>query len=252
MMIYISTLILAVLLGGGVNYLADVLPGNRRLIAPSCSNCNSGYPLTRYILGMSCTVCGQKRPIRFWVVYLSLLLAGTWLVRYPIAKLGTWLSLLLTAYLLLIIVIDIENRLILHTTSLAGSVLGLLVGWKLHGLLSTIIGGMAGFGLMLGMYYLGFLFVRFSRKIRQQQLAEDDAIGFGDVNFSGIMGLSLGWPGVLAGFILAIIIGGAASLFYLLWKITRKEYHPDLALPYGPFLAFSLIILLFIRPLFLH
>lgn len=153
----------------------------------------------------------------------------------------------LLAYFVLVTVIDLEHRLILHITSLAGLLIGLLVGTNLHGFMPTLIGGAAGFILMLSLYFSGFLYLRISRKLRGKDLEETEALGFGDVNLSGVIGLLLGWPGILAGLILAIILAGCVSLIYLLYVVTRGKYHPSIALPYGPFLATSAIILLYLR-----
>jgi prepilin signal peptidase PulO-like enzyme (type II secretory pathway) len=248
MVLYLTAMILGEMLGVAVNYLADVLPATHRLATPRCSNCNTSFSAKVYMLGQRCPICNQERPLRFWVLEVCLSIAGVVLVSFPITKLGTWTSLLLLAYLVMIVVIDIENRLILHLTSLIGAILALWIGWHLHGFYSTIFGGIAGFGIMLGMYLLGIAFLRLSRKMHNQQITESDAIGFGDVNFSGIVGLLLGWPGVIGGLVLAILLAGVASLIYLLYKAARHEYNPNLALPYGPFLAFSVIILLYIRP----
>ena len=157
----------------------------------------------------------------------------------------------LIAYLGLVTIIDIEHRLILHPVSLFGAILGLFIGVSLHGLQSTLIGGLAGFGIMLGVYFLGLLFLRLSERWRGKRAGENEAIGFGDVNLSGIIGLLLGWPGILAGLVLAILLAGAISLIYLiLFLAIQRKYKPGLALPYGPFLVASTILLLFFKSAF--
>ena len=54
---------------------------------------------------------------------------------------------------------------------------------------------------MLALYYSGFVYLRISRKLRGKEPGETEALGFGDVNLSGIIGLLLGWPGILLGLI---------------------------------------------------
>jgi prepilin signal peptidase PulO-like enzyme (type II secretory pathway) len=110
-----------------------------------------------------------------------------------------------------------------------------------------LAGGATGFALMLAMYYSGFLYLRISRKLRGKEPQETEALGFGDVNLSGIIGLLLGWPGILLGLLLAILLAGFVSLLYLLYMLARRKYHPDIALPYGPFLVISAVILLYLR-----
>ena len=176
--------------------------------------------------------------------------ASIWLWNAP-SDMGYFLGLVLLAYLGLVTVIDLEHRLILHPVSLAGVVLGFGIGTWLHGLKATLVGGTAGFFAMLALYYFGILFVRLSARLRGQFLDETEGIGFGDVNLSGIVGLLLGWPGILAGMLLAILIGGAISLLYLLLMVTFRRYRSSLALPYAPFLTISAMILLYFKDLIL-
>jgi prepilin signal peptidase PulO-like enzyme (type II secretory pathway) len=55
----------------------------------------------------------------------------------------------------------------------------------------------------------------------------------------------LGWPGIVAGLLLTILLAGVISLLYLLWTVFRKRYDSSLAIPYGPFLVASAIWLLY-------
>jgi prepilin signal peptidase PulO-like enzyme (type II secretory pathway) len=107
------------------------------------------------------------------------------------------------------------------------------------------LGGAAGFGIMLGFYLLGELFARWLRS-RRGLPPEEVALGFGDVNLAGILGLLLGWPGITAGLILAILLGGAGSLLYILWMVIRRRYQSMAAIPYGPFMVLAAVILLYL------
>jgi leader peptidase (prepilin peptidase)/N-methyltransferase len=79
-------------------------------------------------------------------------------------------------------------------------------------------------------------------------IAEGEALGFGDVTLSGVIGLLLGWPGVIAGLIVAVFLAGAVGLLAMLPMLFRRQYDPNLALPYGPFLALGAFYLLYLRP----
>jgi leader peptidase (prepilin peptidase)/N-methyltransferase len=74
---------------------------------------------------------------------------------------------------------------------------------------------------------------------------DDVALGFGDVNLSGILGLMLGWPLILTGLVLAIFVGGLVSLIYLLIMMILRRYQLFTALPYGPFLITGAFVMLF-------
>ncbi|MBC8497079.1 MAG: prepilin peptidase, partial [Chloroflexi bacterium] len=136
--------------------------------------------------------------------------------------------------------------LILHPVSWAGALLGLGVGIWMHGLAPTLIGGAAGFGLMLALHSFGNLFARGMARLRGEPI-DEVALGFGDVNLSGVLGLLLGWPGIVGGLLLAILLGGVVSLFYLLIMLIRRRYQVFTAIPYGPFLVASAILLLYFQ-----
>jgi len=175
------------------------------------------------------------------VLVLFLVLAGLlWL--YPPPS-GFWAAMLVVAYFGLVIVIDFEHRLVMHPVSIAGAIIGLSMGTWQHGFLNTILGCIAGFLLMLALYYLGIWFVKLLSRKREMS-GVDEAIGFGDVILSGIMGLFLGWPGIIAGMLLMIVLGGLVSLVILIVQVTRHTYKAYSAIPYAPFIALAAMILL--------
>ena len=147
----------------------------------------------------------------------------------------------------LVAVIDLEHRLILHLVSLVGGLMAVIFGSFYHGLLDTVLGGAAGFGGMLILYFFGGLFTRQLSRIRGEEI-EEVALGFGDVNLAGIIGLLLGWPGVIAGLILGILIGGLGSGIFLIIKATTGSYRAFQALPYGPFLILGVVYLFYLAP----
>ena len=244
-MYIIIAIFLGWLAGVIVNYLSDVLPHKRRITKPFCLQCQSNQPTVNYLIWpRRCAVCLAKRPFRSWVVEVLFILFSISLSLYPPEIIGYSFGLLLLIYFGVVTVIDIEHRLILHTVSIVGGIIGLLLGTYLHGLMRTLIGGIVGFIAMLLLYYLGAIFVKLMARWRGSQV-DEVALGFGDVNLSAVIGLILGWPGIIAGLILAILLGGMASLIYLIIKALRNEYDPNLAIPYGPFLVLSAIILLY-------
>jgi len=249
-----SQYLIAILIGWAagilVNYLSDVLPYKRQPVAPFCLHCGERMPPGNYFFWpRRCRYCNKPRLARTWVVEFAFLVASVLIWRYS-PVLGYVSSMVLLAYLGLIIVIDVEHHLILHPVSLVGAFLGVWFGVLLHGWESTLIGAVVGFATMLTLYYLGIVFVRLSARLRHQATDASEGIGFGDVNLSGVIGLLLGWPGILAGLLLTIILAGAVSIFYLLFMIAKKRYHSGLAIPYGPFLAASAIILLYFKDIF--
>ena len=239
--------IFGVAVGMFVNYLADVLPWRRRFTKPFCLNCQADQSFRNYFFRpRKCSSCGHNRLPRTWIVELSFGLISIGLWFYHPLKLGYWGGLIVIAYFGIVTIIDLEHRLILHPVSLFGVVLGLSIGTYLHGFWDTLIGGLVGFGSMFLLYLLGDLLVRFIAKLRGE-LIDDVALGFGDVNLSGVLGLMLGFPGIVLGLFLAIMIGGIVSLFYLLFMLSMKKYQMFTALPYGPFLIAGAVMLMFFR-----
>lgn len=156
-----------------------------------------------------------------------------------------WITL---AYFGAVIVLDIEYKLILYPFVITGVILGSVIGVVRHGVPSTLIGGVAGYTIM----YLLFRFGAWLLKVmaaRKGLETDEVALGFGDVNLAGVIGLYLGWPGVLAGLYLAIMIGGVTSLALILYHLLRRNYSPFLAIPYGPCLLLSVAWFLYFRPL---
>jgi len=159
-------------------------------------------------------------------------------LRFPLA-------FILLIYLAVVLVIDLEHRLILHPVSIVGAVLGLGIGIFLHGITFTLLGGAAGFGVMLVFYFLGEWFVK--RMSKTRGLSTDEvALGFGDVNLSGILGLLLGWQHIFASLFFAILAGGLVSLVIILGMLVAKKYKAFTAIPYAPFLIMSAIYFLFL------
>jgi leader peptidase (prepilin peptidase)/N-methyltransferase len=246
MMILIA-IIIGWFAGAVVNYLADVLPWKRRLSRPFCLDCQAEIPWANDLFWpRRCPECGRARGRRAWLVELSGVIVSVWTWLTPPEPLGYWIAMVLWVFFGVVAIIDLEHRLILHPISLIGAGLGLVVGIYLHGLTSTLLGGAAGFGIMFSLYGLGILFMKISSKMRGQPV-EEDALGYGDVNLSGVLGLMLGWPGILAGLTIAILLGGTVSLLYLLVTLVTRRYRAFTAIPYGPFLIAATIALLFFR-----
>ncbi|MEN6480724.1 MAG: prepilin peptidase [Anaerolineaceae bacterium] len=145
-----------------------------------------------------------------------------------------------------------EHRLILNQFVLAGIVLllpmGIFMLEKVNPLLKSIgislLGGVAGYLLMLGLYYFGGLFSRLVSKLRGEEI-EEIALGYGDVNLTAILGLLLGWPKIGITLLFAIILAGIFSGFYLLISVILKKYQAFSAIPYAPFLLIAATVMIY-------
>jgi leader peptidase (prepilin peptidase)/N-methyltransferase len=243
--VLLASAVLGFFLGEVINYLSDVLPRTRAFSKPVCPRCENNRPWMDYLGMRKCSVCGKRPSRRFLIVpILSAVVVG-YLGIYPPHHLNFWLGLICFVYLAVVAIIDMEHRVILNEMAIVGVFLGLITGISIHGVVPTLIGGAAGFGIMLGLYFLGEGFAHYMTKKRGLDQNEV-ALGFGDVNLGGILGLMLGWPVILACLLFAILIGGLISAGMVIWMLVRKDYKPFTAIPYAPFLIFSCAVLLYL------
>jgi leader peptidase (prepilin peptidase)/N-methyltransferase len=168
------------------------------------------------------------------------------LTFYYLDNVFQWLvAVVILTYLGILFLIDLEHRLILHPTSIVGAFLFLFVGIFRNGILKTLIGGLTGFVIMFLLYLFGILFNRWMSK-RKGETIDEAALGYGDVNLSGVLGLLLGWPGIGLCLFFAIIGGGVFSGLWLLFMLVRKKYEAFTPIPYAPFLIISAIFILYL------
>lgn len=231
------------LLGSLVNYIADVLPHTRRLGPLACPSCGRTRTLAEHLLMKPCPQCGARRSRRAWVVQILAvaILLATWF--YP-GRMGFWLGALALTYFGVVAVIDIEHRLILYVESAVGALLGLGIGLSLHGLVQTLIGGVAGLLIMAGLFLLGAGLAKLFGRLRGQPI-EEDALGFSDILLCANLGLIVGWPGVAALVFYTIFIAGAGSLVILLSQLARRNYQPFAPVAFGPYLLIAAVLLLY-------
>ncbi len=123
----------------------------------------------------------------------------------------------------LIFVIDLDEKIIPNVLLYPSLPIAFLlstfvldIGWS-----RSLIGGGVAFSLLLIPY-----------------LIYKEGMGGGDVKLSGLMGLSLGFPVVLAALFLAIISGGLLAAALLLLKRGGRKS----AIPFGPFLSLAALL----------
>ena len=250
-------LILAFLIGWGggllANYLADVLPHTRRFSQPACPHCNSHYSWADYLLFRACRACGRKRSLRTWLVQIFVTALSLYIWTSPPAHLGYVLGMIVLLYFTMDFIIDAEHRLILHPTSIFGAALGLGVGLLRQGLVSTLIGGAVGFGIVYVFYLFGVLFTKMrARRLQAQgfEADDEDAFGAGDVILAAILGLMLGWPLIWFGILFGVLLGGVISVLVMLVLYLSKKFESWMVfIPFGPFFIVSAFLMIFLPKL---
>lgn len=244
-----TTLIIKAVIGSiaGVliNYLADVLPISRRITQPTCLNCGTLFNLRDYLFAFKCKKCGNRTSTRVIIVTSFAIIGSVLLHFYPIYGLNYWASLPVLIFLGLILVVDIEYRVVLIQTSIFGVVLFLIYGLILHGFWLTVKGGFAGFIVMILLYYMGILFNKIVGKIKHQEI-DEVALGFGDVYVSGFLGLFTGWPTIIGAILIGILASGVFSIMYILYMVLTRRYKAFSAIPYTPFLILGALATFYI------
>ena len=228
-----------------VNYFADVLPTQRKFARPVCDHCGTVRSWKDYFLLRPCQNCQQKRSRRAIIVLFVMIALSIAALIYAPPYLGYWLSFLILIYFGIVFVIDLEHRLILHGVSLIGMVIGLVVGIVSNGIVGTFIGGAGGLLIMLALYYFGTLFARY----RARKMGRDDgeeALGFGDVILSVVIGLMVGWPDVTTALFVAVLAGGVISVLMIIVLIAMRRFQSmNIFTAYGPYLLIGATIVIF-------
>jgi leader peptidase (prepilin peptidase)/N-methyltransferase len=247
-------LFLAFLAGLGVgvvlNSLADYLPpdelGQRRAPGrPRCRYCGAAYSPGNWLAVLSflarrgrCEHCAAPRPLRHVAVELATGASLAYVWRWAAGDWAAFLaSAVIVAIFILVTVVDLEHRLILGVVIYPSALLiGLINSLQPErGPVKTLLGGLAGYGLVLGLFMLAQVFALVAARLRGRPL-EEVVFGWGDVNLAGVVGLAVGWSGVLFAVVLAIFLGGLFSAAYIVVQVLRRRYDPYTAIPYGPFL----------------
>jgi len=136
--------------------------------------------------------------------------------------------------LILIIVTDLEHKLIFDVVTIPAAVIALLTSLVVspaeNNIRLAVVGAIAGYAIFYLLYWVAQLIYGPGR----------GALGAGDVKLAMLMGAMLGFHRIFFALILGIFLGGIFSLLLLLSRRVNRET----ALPYGQYLALGAIIML--------
>ncbi|MCJ7708556.1 MAG: prepilin peptidase, partial [Anaerolineales bacterium] len=156
--------LLGLILGAAINGLADSLPRSRRLQRPHCRACGAPRPPRAWssLLGLAmgarrCAYCGISQAWRAPVLEILAVAGSLWLFHRDPASTSFWKGMLVSTVFLLVVVMDLEHRLIPHVVTGPAAIAFALVGVfdPSRGLLKTLAGGLVGLGLFYVLYLLG-------------------------------------------------------------------------------------------------
>lgn len=230
------SIVVGLLLGSFLNVCIYRIPRRESIVYPPshCPCCNARLrwfeliPVISFLLLRGrCRHCSSRISWRypavelltgllFYLVYLNHL-------EWSLALVRDWL---LVAFLMVVSFIDLEHLRIPDVLTLGSfavfALWQLLLPWQSHS--SAALGAVVGWGLLFAI-----------------AVVSRGGMGGGDIKLAAVLGLYLGFPGILLALGLAFILGAAVGLLLVISGVKgRKD-----PIPFGPFLAFgSLVVIL--------
>jgi len=246
---------LGAVVGSFLNVVIHRYPREESIVFPAshCPRCNTpirlydNVPILSYIiLGGRCRSCREPISPRYPLVELANALfylavyqrTGTTFGFVPVAA-----AISMTIAL---IFIDAEIQILPDVIDLPGVAVGLVIGWRALGacypsltlasnLRQSIIGAAAGSGVLLAIA----LAYKLVRRI--------EGMGLGDVKMMAMLGAILGWAPLLPLMVIASATGAVVGVLVAL----RSERGMRVPIPFGVFLGFAFLVILFFGHTFL-
>ncbi len=218
------------------------MPKRESILFPRshCLKCDRAIPwydniplLSFLLLRGRCRFCKEQISFLYFVVeLLTALLFLSFFLHFGLS-LKFVIYTVLGCALIVISFIDLKIQEIPDEISLPGIALGLVISFlypnlmleaeRLHALLNSFLGVLAGGGLIYAMGIFGGV------------LFKKEAMGGGDVKLMAMLGAFLGWRLIILTFFLAPFFG---SIVGIIVKIRNKQ---DI-IPYGPHLSLAGIV----------
>jgi prepilin signal peptidase PulO-like enzyme (type II secretory pathway) len=249
----LGAVILGLLAGAVVNALADRVVGVDEPVwsASQCRKCLAPLP-TPTALALreffaphrACSACEQRASLRrpLTQLILALYLPAAFWRAYATPSVGAlpaWALFGIAAAagvaLVFIFVVDLEHRLIfdLSIFPLAIAMLALVGVFDRERLLGLGFAALLSGVLFLLFYGLGWLLYR------------QEALGFGDVKLALLLGVVVGWPGLMTTLLVTAVSAAILSMLLLAsGAVDRRTF-----IPFGVFMAGAAALTLLLAPL---
>lgn len=170
------------------------------------------------VLGGRCQYCRAPISLRYPMIEAATVVANLLLfVTFGLTWIMLW-AVVMTGFLLVIFVYDLEHQLILDRVVLPAFVIGLT---------GNLLFGRSLFDLLLAAILGGGFF------LTQYVLSHGRWIGGGDIRLGALMGVLLGVSGVAVALFLAYLSGALVSIGLVLFR--RKRWKS--MVPFGTFLT---------------
>lgn len=224
--------LLGVIVAPLLNLIIDRLPRRVPVLArPTCLTCGAPrhysalLPVAGWLSARGrCERCGARLARRSLLVELALPLIGMalWLRYGTLTR--SLVLLVLAAYFIAIIAIDLEHRLVLNRMTGAGLLAA--CGIALMGLGPTLQAALVGAAV-------GFIFLWIPALLLP-------GLGMGDVKLAAVIGGLVGFPAVFTALSLGVVIGGvSAALLLVSRRIDRRA-----TMAYAPHLVIGVTLVL--------
>jgi leader peptidase (prepilin peptidase)/N-methyltransferase len=235
-------ILLGMVIASFLNVCGDRLPAGESLVYPPshCPACQRRLrvkdliPVFSYLwLRGRCRYCQATIPRRIlWVEVGTGVLFGLIYWRYGLS-IELPIALVYSCIFIVILVIDLEHRLILNKIVYPAMAVALLLSifFSIFSIQSTIVPGIKeaaiGGGIGFGLFLLVALISR-------------GGMGWGDVKMAALIGLVTGLPLTFVALLMGVILGGLVAGLLLALKIKKRKE----AVPFGPFLSVATIVTL--------
>jgi len=212
------------------------LPKGESIVSPGshCENCNHSLkwyeliPIISYIIqGGKCRKCKSK--ISFTYTLIEIITGLLFAISFYLYGFSYefYACIIILSLLVLIFITDFKYMIILDSPLIISSVLILLLKWYFFGIktmLLSLLSGVIIFALMFAVLKIGNI------------IFKRESLGGGDVKLSFVIGVVLGFKLSLASLILSSFLAFPYA-FAVMYLGNDKE------LPFGPFLASSMVII---------
>lgn len=224
---FLNVCIYRVPLGKSISFPPSACPSCGARIKPYHNIPVIGY----VILGGRCHSCGGRISAMYPAVELLnglLYVAALYWFGPTVKAVG---AMLLLSVMVVVTFIDLEHRIIPDGITLTGIPLGLVLGPLVFGtpFLDSVIGVLAGGGLLLGVGVLGSMALG------------KEGMGGGDVKLMAMVGAFLGWKMALVSIFIGASLGSFVGVPLILFKVMDR----GTMIPFGPFLAVGSAVALF-------
>ncbi len=240
--IYLAAVIFGLCVGSFLNVCIYRIPDESKSINhPSrsiCLNCGStlkiydNIPVLSYIwLKGRCRQCQDRISWRYPLVELLTGLGAISIFLKSGLTLATLIYFIFIACLLVITFVDLDHRIIPDVITLPGIPVFFVMALAVPDvtLKDSLIGLLIGGG---SLWAVAFIYKLVTGK---------DGMGGGDIKLLAMMGVLIGWQGVLFTIFISSAIGSVTGLLVML----VQKGNMKLAVPFGPFLAIGAISYIF-------